>query len=131
MIPETTSVQTLVIWALALTAIINFGTNLWTIFSGPSRRNAVSLAEHAALLSRIEARVQSVELHQGALPTMEVVHKSAEATKQVMHQLELALSDVRGDIREMKAVMDGNTKIMARVENIVARHDDHLLDGKK
>ena len=38
---------------------------------------------------------------------------------------------MRGELKEMRAVMEGNTKIMARVENIVARHEDHLLEGRK
>jgi hypothetical protein len=44
-----------------------------------------------------------------------------------MHALTLALSEMRGELREIRAVMGGNQKIMERVENIVARHEDHLL----
>ena len=29
----------------------------------------------------------------------------------------------------MEAVMEGNTKIMSRLEQIVSRHEDHLLKG--
>jgi hypothetical protein len=31
----------------------------------------------------------------------------------------------------MGAVMAGNTKIMERLEVIVGRHEDHLLDGAR
>lgn len=82
----------IVIWAVALTTIVNFLTSIWTIFSGPSKRNAAALAEQAQTLARLETRLQSVELKQASQPTTEV-----------MHQLELALAgnpgrdEVHGD----------------------------------
>lgn len=114
--PDDTTVQALVIWALALTAIINFGTNLWTIFSGPSKRNAATLAEHALTLSRIESRLQSVELKQASLPTTEGMHK-----------LELSMENMRGEVKSMAVQMKGQTEIMERLEAIVGRHDNHLM----
>ncbi|MBP9184285.1 MAG: hypothetical protein KBF78_14210 [Fuscovulum sp.] len=43
----------IVIWAVALTTIVNFLTSIWTIFSGPSKRNAAALAEQAQTLARL------------------------------------------------------------------------------
>jgi hypothetical protein len=117
--PEDTTVQFFVIWALALTAIVNFLTNLWTIFSGPSKRNAATLAEHATTLSRIETRLQSVELKQASLPTTEG-----------MHQLELSMEQMRGEMKTMAVQMKGQTEIMERLEAIVGRHDNHLMQGR-
>ena len=117
--PEDTTVQFFVIWALALTAIVNFLTNLWTIFSGPSKRNAATLAEHAMTLTRIETRLQSVELKQASLPTTEG-----------MHQLELSMEQMRGEMKTMAVQMKGQTEIMERLEAIVGRHDNHLMGGR-
>jgi len=117
--PEDTTVQFFVIWALALTAVINFLTNLWTIFSGPSKRNAAALAEQAVTLARLESRMQSVELKQASQPTTEG-----------MHQLELAMEQMRGEMKSVAVQMRGQTEIMERLEAIVSRHDNHLMGGR-
>lgn len=48
-----------------------------------------------------------------------------------IHRLELHLAEMNGRLAEMGAVMDGNGRIMERLEKIVSRHEDHLLDGGK
>ncbi len=117
--PEETTVQFFVIWALALTAIVNFLTNLWTIFSGPSKRNAATLAEHAKLLADLQTQLQSVQLKQAAQPTTET-----------MHQLELAMEQMRGEMKATAVQMKAQTEIMERLEAIVSRHDNHLMGGR-
>lgn len=47
------------------------------------------------------------------------------------HQLHLTVKDMQGDLKTMNAVMEGNNKIMGRLELIVGRHENHLLDGAK
>jgi hypothetical protein len=117
--PEDTTVQFFVIWALALTAIVNFITNLWSIFSGPSKRNAATLAEQATTLGRMEARLQSVELKQASLPTTEG-----------MHHLELSMEKLRGELNTVGVQIKGQAEIMERLEAIVSRHDNHLMQGR-
>lgn len=51
--------------------------------------------------------------------------------KDDMHQLQLQLAEVVGSMRELRAVMDGNANVMGRIETIVSRHEEHLLDGSK
>ncbi len=114
--PEDTTVQMIVIWAVALTTIVNFLTSIWTIFSGPSKRNAAALAEQAQTLARLETRLQSVELKQASQPTTEV-----------MHQLELALTEIRGEMKSMGTQMEGQRAIFERLEAMVDRHDNHLM----
>ena len=46
-----------------------------------------------------------------------------------MHQLHLAMKEMQGEMKTTAAVMEGNNKIMSRLEDIVARHENHLLDG--
>ncbi len=117
--PEDTTIQVLVIWALALTTLMNFITNVWTIFSGPSKRNAATLAEHATMLSEMKQQLQSVQLKQAAQPTTES-----------MHQLELAMEQMRGEMKSVSVQMKGQTEIMERLEAIVSRHDNHLMGGR-
>lgn len=67
-------------------------------------------------LGALKSRVSDLERTIGVMPG-----------SNDMHALTLALSEMRGELREIRAVMGGNQKIMERVETIVARHEDHLL----
>ena len=65
-----------------------------------------------------DVRLQSLEQNIQGLPG-----------KGELHRLELQLSSIAGDLRVVTATMAGNTQIMNRVETIVARHEDHLLEA--
>jgi hypothetical protein len=68
-----------------------------------------------------ELRLSAVEQSQRSLPT-----------SKDMHELELAMSALKGEIKTMSAVMSGQSEIMHRLEAIVSRHDTHLLnEGKR
>ena len=54
-------------------------------------------------------RLASVEQTLRALPT-----------KEDMHQLHLAMKEMQGEMKTTAAVMEGNNKIMSRLEGIVA-----------
>lgn len=71
-------------------------------------------------MDRLDARLASVEQALRALPT-----------KEDMHALHIALRDLSGEMKVMSATMEGNAKIMSRLEAIVARHEDHLLGGAR
>lgn len=51
--------------------------------------------------------------------------------KDDMHNLQLEMVKMTGVMGQMQAVMEGNAKIMERLETIVSRHEDHLLEGNK
>lgn len=51
--------------------------------------------------------------------------------KDDMHRLQLEMVKMTGSLGQMQAVMEGNAKIMERLETIVSRHEDHLLEGNK
>lgn len=42
---------------------------------------------------------------------------------------EKSIAEMRGDLKGLAASMDGNAKIMARLEVVVSRQEDHLLKG--
>lgn len=74
MSPEETSVQVLLLWAVALSTIINLGTVIWNIFSGPSKRNGAKLDEHAATLRGLDGRLSSIEAAHRDMPTRKDFH---------------------------------------------------------
>lgn len=120
MTPADTSVGTVVLWIAALSTLVSFGSVLWTIFSGPSRKNASTLSDHGSRLDDHALRIGSIEQSQRALPS----------TKD-MHELELAMEQLKGEIKTMSAIMAGQSAIMERLEVIVGRHESHLLEGNK
>jgi hypothetical protein len=114
------SLTPLVAWVGALALILSFGTNLWNIFSSSSRKNGTRIEEMAKRLDQTDNRLNSLEHTLRGMPG-----------KDDIHGVEVALSEMRGDLRVMQASMIGNTEIMKRLELIVTRHEDHLLDGAK
>ena len=69
-------------------------------------------------MDRHEARIAKLEHTVQSLPAKEDVHK-----------LQLQLVRMEGMLSKMDAVMEGNAKVMARMDTIVTRHEDHLLGG--
>ena len=45
-----------------------------------------------------------------------------------LHRLQLAITEMRGDHREQRAIQAGNAQVMARFENVVQRIEEHLLN---
>lgn len=48
-----------------------------------------------------------------------------------MHGIQLNMERMTGAMQRLEAVMEGNAKIMARLETIVTRHEEHLLGENK
>lgn len=71
-----------------------------------------------------------MDVHAQRLAALEQDMKSRPGINEV-HELQIQLVEMAGSLKEMHAVMEGNSKIMGRLENIVTRHEDHLLGGSK
>lgn len=71
-----------------------------------------------------------MDRHDARIAYLEQTVKSMP-DKDDMHRLQLEMAAQTGELKEMRAVMDGNAQIMGRLETIVTRHEDHLLDGGK
>lgn len=69
------------------------------------------------VMDRHELRLSAVEQTVRAMPGREDIHK-----------IELGMSEMRGLLSRMEAVMEGNSQIMSRLEAIVSRHENHLLE---
>ena len=101
-----------------LSALVSFASTIWLIFSGPSRKNATRLDEVGKRQDTHELRINALEQRHGAIPT-----------KDDMHAVSMALEGIKGEMKAIRAEMKGNTDIMERLENIVGRHENHLLEG--
>lgn len=118
--PADTSVQSLVLWAMAALAVLNLGSLVWTIFSGPAKAATKRIDELAHRADGHDLRLNTIEQTQKALPS------SSD-----LHELELAMAELKGEMKTMSAVIRGQSDIMQRLENIVSRHEQHLLEGKR
>ena len=117
----------LVTVAAGILTLLNLGTMIWMIFTGPARKLSGRVSE---LEDRASEQDKRAERHAQQLVGLSQT-VNAMPGKDQMHQLELALAGIRGDLREIGATMEGNAKIMARLEDVVTRHEQHLLDGGK
>ncbi len=102
-----------VAWVAALSLLLNFGLTIWNLVASGSRENSKRIESHAARLTALDHRITGVEQAQRTAPV-----------KDDLHQLHLSMSNMGGDVREMKA-------IMARMEVVLNRHEEHMLDGSK
>ena len=117
----------LIIWAAGITTLLNLANMLWTLFSGPARKLGQRVGEAETRLSEVDRRAERHATQIAALQqTLATMPGHTE-----LHKLQLTLVDMGGNLKEMRAVMEGNAKVMARLEAVVTRHEDHLLDGNK
>lgn len=102
MTPEDTTIQVLIVWALGLSTLINFGTVIWNIFSGPSKRNALRLDEHNARLDRHEHRLSAIEQRSQDQPSRQDFHKM-EIT---MMELSSAMAVLTERLKPLEAITE-------------------------
>ena len=112
------NISPVVVWVIALSQLLTFGLTIWGLMSSGARSNGKKLEEHAKRIDGHDQRIASVEQLIDGLPTKENVQSIA-----------LAMARMEGDIRVMRAEMEGFMDIMNRLEAIVSRHDNHLLKG--
>ena len=78
------------------------------------------VAELSTKVGSLNGRTAALEQTVAALPGQADIHK-----------LELLITQMNGSMGRMEAVLEGNAKIMTRLESIVSRHENHLLEGAK
>ncbi|WP_417262611.1 DUF2730 family protein [Celeribacter sp.] len=71
-------------------------------------------------MERLDGRIASMEQSMRILPG-----------RDDLHELQLSMRSMQGDMKALTAVMEGNAQIMTRLETVVGRHEQHLLDGGK
>jgi hypothetical protein len=110
---EVLTLSPLIAWIGALSLLLNFGLSVYSLLVSGSRANKQRLDDHEERLAHHTTRLSGIEQALRAMPA-----------KEDLHGLQIALTEVRGDLREMRA-------IMGRMETIISRHEDHLLEGGK
>lgn len=77
--------------------------------------------------TRIDVNGQRLDRQEARLAAAEQTLQSLPG-KTDLHALQLLLERMSGDMREMRASMSGQQQSMTRLENVVGRQEDHLLN---
>lgn len=107
-------------WISFGAVVLALATSLWNLVNSGSKKNASRLDEHADRLAGHAQRITKLEQSHSAMPT-----------KDDMHALHLGVAEMRGDMKELRAVIASNNQVMGRLDKVVTRHEDFLLDGAK
>lgn len=99
---------------------LSVGAIIYAWFSGRRKYVDERFKEGSKRMDRHGERIAEIEQTIRSLPG-----------KDDVHAMQLEMVKQTGSLNEMRAVMEGNAKIMSRLESIVSRHEDHLLDGVK
>lgn len=105
--------QALMPWIAAVLSISTLLTNIYTIFTSPSRKNAADINKMHGDLVNYDRRIQAIEGEMKHLPSKESVH-----------QLQLALTDMKGQITTMAKSSDATERGMRRVEEFILNRKD-------
>lgn len=84
---------------------------------------------NAGVAKRIDGQGERLDRHDRRIHSVEQVIQSMPG-KDDLHGLSMVISDMRGDMREMRAAMQGQGQIMTRLEAVVSRQEDHLMRTK-
>ncbi len=103
-----------------VTLAVSFGTAVYAWIS--SRRTNVE--------ERFKQGSDRMDRHENRLIALEQSIKSMPSREDV-HKIELSMERMNGTMARMEAVLEGNQQIMGRLENIVSRHESHLLQGNR
>ncbi|WP_313350521.1 DUF2730 family protein [Paracoccus sp. (in: a-proteobacteria)] len=75
---------------------------------------------------RIDGCHGRIDRHENRLTAVESSLRELPG-KEDLHGLSLSMAEMRGDMRELRASMDGHRQILSRVESVVSRQEDHLM----
>lgn len=73
--------------------------------------------DQADRLDRQESRIVAIETTLRAMPS-----------KDDLHRMEMSVTSMAGEMKVVSALLAGQKDVMQRVEAVVARHEDHLLN---
>jgi hypothetical protein len=116
----TLDLNLLLLYVTAATAVISLLVTIWTLATSGVRRNAALIDAHRQRIEALEHRTQAVEQELRSRPAQ---HE--------LHAVQIALTEMRGDLRTMQAHVAGMREILGRVETVVTRHEEHLLESNR
>lgn len=107
-------------WTISVPVVISLATLIFawlrTRRADVDERFTAGIKRMAALELRIQHAEQLLELSPG---------------KEDIHRVELLVSEMAGDLKAMAASQRSGNDLMRRLEKVVTRHEEHLLDGAK
>lgn len=106
--PADTSVANLILWIAALGTLLSVGTALWTIFSGPSKKNAATIDTMKADLAQLNAAHARLRDRVDGLPNADM-----------MHRLELSLARMEGHIDRLDERLKPVAAISERMQELL------------
>ncbi|MVO16837.1 DUF2730 family protein [Parasedimentitalea huanghaiensis] len=109
----------------ALGLAIPLGGIIYTWFA--TRQKDVDEA-FTAIGKRLDTGSKRMDQHDLDLMSLQQTVASMPA-KEDMHRLELTMSNIGGEIKAIGAHMGAQRDVMRRLENVVTRHEDHLISG--
>lgn len=89
-------------------------------FGGRHKDIETRFQAHGARVDQLDRRTQKVEQVVEALPS-----------RTELHALDLAMAKMTGELARMNEIIAGQREILIRVEGVVTRHEEHLLEGKR
>ncbi len=108
MTPTELSVGEIVLWIVALNTFLSFGTAVWMLFSGPSRKNT-------ARLDADELRLTAIETSHARL--RDSVERMPNA--ETMHRVELAMARMEGHIDRLDERLKPVAAISERMQELL------------
>lgn len=81
---------------------------------------------NSAVSKRIDVCGERLDRHETRILSAEQALQSLPS-KEDLHGLSLSMSEIRGDMKEVRAAMQGQAQILTRVETVVSRQEDHLM----
>lgn len=100
---------------VSLSLLFSVATVIFSWWRTREDRAAKQVAEVRSDVTKLDLRVTEVERIVAALP----------GSKE-LNALVVAITEVKGELRTMSAVINGQQAIMERIESSVSRHEDHL-----
>lgn len=108
MTPADANVADILVWISALSLLLNFGISFWTVFSGPSRKNATRIEEINDRLVLLEGGHARLRDRVDGLPNADM-----------MHRLELSLARMEGHIDRLDERLKPVAAISERMQEIL------------
>jgi Protein of unknown function (DUF2730) len=106
--PANTNVADIVLWVVALSTLFSFGSLIWTIFSGPSRKNGNRIEAIETRLTNLETSHQRLRDRVDGLPNSDM-----------MHRLELSLARMEGHIDKLDERLKPVAAISERMQELL------------
>lgn len=83
-----------------------------------------------ALSDRVDAQAERAESHSARIIGLEAAIRTMPGRDE-LHRMEVSITQMAGEMKVVSALLSGQGDLMQRMEAVVARHEDHLLNPKR